>query len=169
MGNVRPGGIQTIDRWCPGRQSGTLERVPDLRLCLERKTGFEPATLTLGKVMRSVHAVHDLGLCVLQSTFCPPNTPQSRQFVEQSTYARLLLRIASTADDLSELVTTCYSRRVTLVACLISRRHSPNYAPKVATCLGSRSSLQPGDYPSRSSRRSARSRTDLEAESSSSD
>ena len=30
-----------------GKQSSTLERVPDLRFCLERKTGFEPATLTL--------------------------------------------------------------------------------------------------------------------------
>ncbi len=29
--------------------SGTLERVPDLRFCLERKTGFEPATLTLAR------------------------------------------------------------------------------------------------------------------------
>ncbi len=33
----------------PGKQSGTLERVPDLRLYLERKTGFEPATLTLAR------------------------------------------------------------------------------------------------------------------------
>ena len=32
-----------------GKQSGTLKRVPDLRLCLERKTGFEPATLTLAR------------------------------------------------------------------------------------------------------------------------
>ena len=31
------------------KQSGTLERVPDLRLHLERKTGFEPATLTLAR------------------------------------------------------------------------------------------------------------------------
>ena len=31
------------------KQSGTLERVPDLRFYLERKTGFEPATLTLAK------------------------------------------------------------------------------------------------------------------------
>ena len=33
------------------KQSGTLERVPDLRLRMERKTGFEPATLTLAKSM----------------------------------------------------------------------------------------------------------------------
>ena len=33
----------------PRKQSGTLKKVPDLRLYLERKTGFEPATLTLAK------------------------------------------------------------------------------------------------------------------------
>ena len=32
------------------KQTGTLERVPDLRLFLERKTGFEPATLTLARL-----------------------------------------------------------------------------------------------------------------------
>ena len=32
-----------------GKQSGTLKRVPDLRVYLERKTGFEPATLTLAR------------------------------------------------------------------------------------------------------------------------
>jgi hypothetical protein len=31
------------------KQSGTLERVPELRLHMERKTGFEPATLTLAR------------------------------------------------------------------------------------------------------------------------
>ena len=31
----------------PENATGTLKRVPDLRLYLERKTGFEPATLTL--------------------------------------------------------------------------------------------------------------------------
>ena len=36
-----------VERRGSGKQSGTLERVPDLRLYLERKTGFEPATLTL--------------------------------------------------------------------------------------------------------------------------
>ena len=43
-----------VERGCQGKQSGTLERVPDLGLRLERKTGFEPATLTLAKVRRSV-------------------------------------------------------------------------------------------------------------------
>jgi hypothetical protein len=31
------------------KQPGTLERVPDLGVSLERKTGFEPATLTLAR------------------------------------------------------------------------------------------------------------------------
>ncbi len=72
-------------------KSGTLKRVPDLRLYLELKTGFEPATLTLANVRMTVQPVHELRLRTPASTFCPPNTPQSRQFVERSTYARLLL------------------------------------------------------------------------------
>jgi hypothetical protein len=45
----------------------------------------------LGKVRTAVQPVHQLRIRVLQSTFCPPNTPQSTQFVERSTYAYLLL------------------------------------------------------------------------------
>ena len=44
-------------------------------------------------VRMTVQPVHDLRLRAGVSTFCPPNTPQSGQFVEWSTYARLLSRV----------------------------------------------------------------------------
>jgi hypothetical protein len=34
----------------------------------------------LGNVRTTVHPVHHLRIRALQSTFCPPNTPQSTQF-----------------------------------------------------------------------------------------
>ncbi len=37
--------------------------------------------------MLSVHTVHDLRLRAPASRFCPPNTPQSRQFVGLRTRA----------------------------------------------------------------------------------
>ena len=68
-----------------GNNTGTLERVPVLCLCLERKTGFEPATLTLAKISASVHRVHELPFRAPASTFRPPNTPQSTWNVDRST------------------------------------------------------------------------------------
>jgi hypothetical protein len=47
----------------------------------------------LGNVRTTVQPVHQLRLRALQSTFCPPNTPQSTQFAERSTYAYLLLPV----------------------------------------------------------------------------
>ena len=64
----------------------------------------------LGKVMLGVHTVHDLRLRTSASTFCPPNTLQSRQFVEWSTYARLLMVAASA--DRHDHRTLCKNRRM---------------------------------------------------------
>ena len=44
----------------------------------------------LGNVRMTVQGVHDLRFRAPPSTFRPPNTPQSTQFVERSTFARLL-------------------------------------------------------------------------------
>ncbi len=41
--------VEMMGETGPGKATGTLERVPDLRFYLERKTGFEPATLTLAR------------------------------------------------------------------------------------------------------------------------
>jgi hypothetical protein len=52
------------------KQSGTLERVPELRLHLERKTGFEPGTLILAKTVRTtVQPVHQLRIRIPSPRF----------------------------------------------------------------------------------------------------
>ena len=69
----------------PRTHSAGLESPADLRKHLERKTGFEPATLTLANVRMTVQPVHELRLRCPASTLCPPSAAQSRQFVEWST------------------------------------------------------------------------------------
>jgi hypothetical protein len=79
-----------MGKTAPQKQSGTLERMPGLYFYFGAEDGIRTRDPHLGNVRTTVQPVHQLRLRALQSTFCPPNTPQSTQFAERSTYAYLL-------------------------------------------------------------------------------